>query len=155
MSGDMLQKMSDMIRFPDYTSEEKNKHAKEIQKQLIIKPDSANTYIVVTAFDTENSSNFVNRLTCRNGLPIGGYVYDAQNDCYFVECADFLVLGAIPIAYVASFEGDVNWKSRVPISSSVIKKYLSPLQKQELKNFQKKFKSPKFRINFVQMVDPN
>ena len=155
MSGDMLQQMSDMIRSPDYTSEEKLKHAKEVQKQLTVTCDTANTYIVVTAYDNENSSNFVNRLTCRKGLPIGGYIYDAQNDCYFVECADYLALGVIPIAYVASFDGDVNWKSRIPMPFSVIKKYLSPLQKQELKNFQKRFKAPRFKINFVHMVDPN
>lgn len=155
MGGDQIHQMSDLVRSPDYTEEQKLKIGKELQRKLLVKPSISSTFVVVMAYDTQSDSNIVNRISCRRGAPIGGYVYDSQNDCYYVECTDFLNLGLIPISYTATLPGDPHWKIRLPLSESVIKKYLSPLQKQELRNFLKRFKAPRFRINYIQMVDPN
>lgn len=155
MGGDQISQMSDMVRSPNYTEEQKLKIGKEAQRKLTVQPQINSTFVVVIAYDTQSDTNIVNRITCRKGTPIGGYVYDSQNDCYYVECTDFLNLGFIPISYTVSFPGDRYWKVRLPMPESVIKKYLNPLQKQELRNFVKRFKEPRFRINYIQMTDPN
>jgi hypothetical protein len=155
MGGDQIHQMSDLIRSPEYTEEQKLKIGKELQRKLVVQTSISSTYVVVTAYDSQSETNIVNRISCRRGIPIGGYVHDAQNDCYYVECADFLNLGLIPISYAATLSGDRYWKVRLPMPESVIKKYLSPLQKKELRNFLKRFKEPRFRISYIQMVDPN
>lgn len=155
MSGDTLNELTQMIKAPDVSDELKLKYGKEISKQLRIRPEQGATYIIVIAVDNDNLSNFINRINCRKGIPIGGYIYDSQSDCYYLECADFLHLGSIPVSYAMTLDGDDNWKQRVLMPESVLKKFMTPLQKRELRNFQKRFKSPKFKINFVQMVEPN
>jgi len=37
----------------------------------------------------------------------------------------------------------------------VLKKYLSSLQKKELKNFKNHFKVEDYEVQFIQMIDPN
>jgi hypothetical protein len=155
MSGDTLNELTQMIKAPDISEELKVKYAKDISKNLRIKAESGATYIIVIAVDNDGDSNFINRINCRKGLPIGGYIYDSQSDCYYVDCADFLHLGSISVSYSMTVAGDDNWKQRVLMPEVVIKRFMSPLQKRELKNFQKRFKAPKFKINFIQMVDPN
>ena len=131
------------------------KTAKEVQHSLEVKKSLEQTYIIVIAYNRERGRNFVNKISCKKGLPIGGYTYDSQSDSYHIECTDYLHLGYIPISFVAGMKGVKDWEVRVPMPETVIKKHLSSLQKKELKNFKNHFKSETYEIQFVQMIDPN
>lgn len=134
------------------TEIELSKIKKEILNSFEISFLDEQTYIIAVAKHKENAKNTINRISCSKGLPIGGFTYDAQNDSYYVECTDYLHLGYIPIAFSVKLN---NWKMRVPISESVLKKYFTTFQKKELRNFKNHFKSDFYEIQYIQMVNPN
>lgn len=128
---------------------------KDVYRNLKISFGNSSTIIVVIAVSNDDSKNFLNRVSCRKGIPLSGYVFDVQTDSYIVECADFLNLGSIPYTFVATQKDKKEWKTFVPMPESVIKKCLSDFQKNELKKFKSHFKSNDYRIEFIQMIDPN
>lgn len=136
-------------------SEFKAKTSKELHCSLEVLASFEQTYIIVMAQNRDRGRNLILRISCKKGLPIGGYIYDNQADCYHVECTDYLHLGYVPVSFIAKVKGIKDWKIRVPMSESVIKKYLSSLQKKELRNFKNHFTAEKYDIQFIQMIDPN
>lgn len=143
---------------PDHiviTPDVKAKTAKELQHFFEVTPSFERTYVIAIAHHRERGRNFVNRISCKKGLPIGGYTYDSQSDSYHVECTDFLHLGYIPVSFTTKVKGIFGWEVRVPMPESVLKKYLTSLQKKELKNFKNHFKAEDYEVQFIQMIDPN
>jgi hypothetical protein len=138
ISDDMLQKAS-----------------RDAHRKLIVKPFQQKTYVIVVAVDQDVTKNFINKISCKRGVPLGGYVYDAQSDTYYIDCADYLHLGYVPFSLIATMSEVDDWELQIPMPEIVIKKYLSPLQKKELRNFKNHFKSENFSIHYIQMVDPN
>lgn len=136
-------------------SELLKKSVKELKYSLDVSFSTDETYIIVVAVNKNKDKNIINKLNCKKGLPIGGYVYDAKNDSYQIECADYLNLGNIPFSYFLSSKGNSCWKIRVPMTENIIKKFLSHVQKKELKNFKKQFNESEFDIQYIQMIDPN
>ena len=67
----------------------KAKIAREVLHGLVVSESNVESYIIAVAVNKDLSKNFINRINCKKGIPIDGYVYDAQSDSYFVECADF------------------------------------------------------------------
>ena len=137
------------------TPQMKAKTAKEVQHFLEVLPSFERTYIIVTAIGKDRGRNSVNRISCKKGIPIGGYTYDSQSDSYHVECTDYLHLGYIPVSFAIRVRGINHWEMRVPIPDNVIKKYLNSLQKKELRNFKNHFKTEDYEVQFIQMIDPN
>lgn len=133
----------------------KTKIAKEVLNGLVINESNIETYLIVVAVNKELSKNFLNKIPCKKGVPIGGYVYDAQSDCYFVECADFLYLGVVPISFVAKSKSSIQWQINVPLPENVIKRFLTQTQKKDLKTFKSHFKMEDYDISYIQMVNPN
>lgn len=133
----------------------KLKSSREIHNNLEIFPSFEQTFIIVAASHHDNNKNFVNRISCKKGLPIGGYTYDSQSDSYFFECADYFHLGYIPISFMAKMKGIQGWQIRVPASENVIKRHLTALQKKELRNFKNAFKAEEYFLHYIQMIDPN
>lgn len=136
------------------TPELKAKAAQDQKGQLEVIPAQERTYLIVTAIHKDRSKNIVNRISCKKGVPLGGYTYDAQTDSYHFDCADYLHLGYIPFSVLLRVKG-LDWEMRVPLAEPVIKKFLTNLQKRELKNFRNHFKTDEFSIQFIQMIDPN
>lgn len=132
-----------------------SKICKEFQHSLEITSNIEQTYVIVVACNLDRNRNFINRINCKKGLPIGGYIYDSQSDCYHLECADYLILGYVPMSFSVKVKGFSGWQMRVPIPENILKKFFSTLQKKELKNFKNKFPLTNYEIQFVQMVDPN
>ena len=132
-----------------------SKIVKEVHRSLNITMTNSSTHIFVAAVNRNPAKNFVNRITCRRGIPIGGYVYDSQCDAYIIECTDFLNLGTVPVAFMQSQKSKDEWKQFVAMPESVIKKLLSDFQKNELKKFKSHFRSDEYEIEFIQLIDPN
>ena len=147
--------MSDEAVSDALTPEIKVKSSKEIHSCLEIFPSIEKTFIIVAAINHEISKNFVNRISCKKGLPIGGYTYDSQSDSYYFECSDYFHLGYIPISFMSKMKGMQEWQIRIPVPENVIKRHLTTLQKKELKNFKSIFKTEEYRLQYIQMIDPN
>lgn len=137
------------------TPEFKDKTAKEVHNNLEISPSFEQTYIVLIAVHKDNSKNFITKISCKKGAPIGGHLYDTQSDSYHVECADYFNLGFVPISFVAKIKGLDSWQMRVPIPESVLKKYFTSFQKKEIRNFKNQHKSETYKLQFIQMLDVN
>ena len=137
------------------TPELKVKSSKEIHNNLEMHSSLEKTFIIVAAVHKEKNKNFVNKISCKKGLPIGGYTYDSQSDSYYYECADYFHLGYVPISFFAKMKTTSEWQVRIPMIENVIKRYLTPLQKKELKNFKNIFKSEDYNFQYIQMIDPN
>ena len=110
------------------------------------------TFIVVLAISLDQSKNNLTKIHCNKGLPISGYVYDSQADSYYVECHDYITLGYIPVSFQQSMPNVGNWKQKIPMSESVIKRYLTSKQKNELRQFKTNYKND-YIINFMQIID--
>jgi hypothetical protein len=137
------------------SDEMKAKSAKSVQNALEITVSSHQTYLIVVARNKKNEKNSITRINCKKGLPIAGYTYDSQSDSYFIDCSDYLQLGCIPVSFSANMKGSNSWTARIPMPESVIKKYLTDLQKKELSNFKSHFKSEEYDLEYIQMIDPN
>ena len=133
----------------------RSKIAKEVHRSLSICAVNSSTHVFVVAINKNPAKNFVNRITCKRAMPIGGYVYDSQSDSYIVECADFLNLGTVPVAFMQSQKNRQEWKQYVAMPESVIKKTLSDFQRNELKKFKSHFRSDEYEIDYIQLIDPN
>lgn len=154
MPDDLLNiKVDDAYVF--FSSEQKTKSAKETAHALEVMPALERTYVIVVAVHKEKNRNIINRISCKKGIPIGGYVFDSQTDSYHVECTDYLHLGFLPVSFVAKMRGVEHWEMRLPMPELVLKKYLTSLQKKELRNFKSHFKSEEYDIQYIQMLDPN
>jgi len=137
------------------TAEAVSKAARETHRHVQVAATAQNTYVIVVAVHQDTTKNFINKISCKKGIPIGGYVYDAQSDAYYIDCADFLHLGFVPLSFEATMNGVDDWRISVPMPESVIKKYLSSMQKKELKNFKNHFSAEFYSIHYIQIVDPN
>jgi hypothetical protein len=132
-----------------------NKIIREVHNSLVVNMVNSETYVIAVAVCKDGTKNFINRISCKKGIPIEGYIYDAQSDCYFIECSDYLHIGNISVSFVASSKSRNCWKINVPLPENVIKKYLSETQKKDLKNFKAHFNNDEYTINYIQMVAPN
>ena len=132
---------------------DKAKTTKETENALEVIQDIKQTYVVVVAVHKEKHRNNISRISCKKGIPIGGYVFDSQSDSYHVECADYLQLGFLPVSFVTRMRGVEHWQARVPMPESVIRKHLTQLQKKELRNFKNHFKAEEYNIQYIQMID--
>lgn len=131
------------------------KNVREVHGNISIVQSEQETYVIAVAISLDKTKNFINKINCKRGIPIQGYVYDAQSDSYFLECSDFIHIGIIPASFVATLKNQGGWQMFVPMPESVIKRYMNDAQKKDLKQFKNHFKSDEFVINFVQMVNPN
>lgn len=139
----------------DVTAEIKIKCAKDIQNSFVIESSIENTLLVVVAINRNECMNSVNKISCKKALPLGQYAFDIQSDSYLIECVDYLHLGTIPISYIAKVKDQNSWHVRVPLPEKVIMKFMTPMQKKELKNFKNHFKIDEYIHQFIQMIDPN
>lgn len=139
----------------ELTSELKTKAAKEVRDNLVTSTSVERTYVIVVAIHKERIKNIISRISCKKGVPLGGYIYDSHSDSYHVECVDYLHLGFIPLSFIGRIKGIKHWEIKIPMSESVIKKYLTTLQKKELKNFKTHFKAEEYDIQYIQMIDAN
>lgn len=130
----------------------------EIENLLEVVHSSERTYVIVTASYRKQqigNCNFLNKIRCEKGIPITGYVYDSQSDSYLVDCADYFHLGYIPVSFVIKIKELDFWETKIPVPENVLEKYLTSLQKKELNNFKKMFNSDVYKIQLIQMIDPN
>jgi len=98
--------------------------------------------------------NKIYNISCKNGCPIAGYIYDSQRDEYSIACNGIVELGSIPCSLSATIDNCLDWNIRIPMPDKLIKKHMSSIQKKAFKKFVSKF-DENYTIHFVQMIDPN
>jgi hypothetical protein len=130
------------------------KVSKEIKNSLDIIQLEESSFIIAVATHKDSELNISHKISTSKGIPIGGYIFDNQSECYILECTDYILLGQIPVAFKLEMRS-ANWKVRLPIPEALIKKHLNPIQKKDLMNFKNLFKQDEYEISFIQMVNPN
>jgi hypothetical protein len=123
-----------------------------IRQSLVIERVPERMRIIAVVVDKENhSSNDINLIKC-NGDPLGCHAYDAQPDGYYVQCAAYTDLGAIPVAYRIRGQGSSDNNNIIALPDEMIEKYLSPTQKKTLKFFREKYSAPRFGVEYMQAI---
>jgi hypothetical protein len=135
------------------TPDLKAKSAKDQRDNLEVVCSHDSTYIILVAVHKDGTRNVLNKISCKKGLPIGGYLYDSVSDCYQISCADYVQIGYIPASMILRVGGVENWQVRIPLAESVIKRFLTSTQKKDIKNFRAIYKSDEFTIQYVQLLD--
>jgi hypothetical protein len=127
------------------------KDSKAIKGSLKIEVSTLfQTNLIVIATNENSEKNNIRKIKC-SGTPIGGYVYNCFEDCYYVRCIEHFDLGAIPIVFYLKGEG-YFWRTFVPIPEIVIKRYISKMQELNLKDFKSMFKGEGFKFQFIQFI---
>jgi hypothetical protein len=132
-----------------------DKVLRSLNKDIILSTSTNyGTRVLGVVYSCIKESNNIVRINCGSCLALGGYVYDSTNDSYLLNCIDYLEVGTIPVSFIASVKGAPHWKTNVPASDRVLKKYLTSKQKREIKKFLSSF-GKGFYLSYIQMLDPN
>jgi len=137
----------------DLRPEYHQKSIQDIRLRLDIEVSFERTFIVVLAIHADPSKNSLTRISCRKGVPISGYLYDLQSDSYYVECHDYVPLGYVPVSFCQTMPGIGNWKQRIPMPEIALRRYMTPNQKHDLKQFKSTYKRGQYSFNFMQIID--
>jgi hypothetical protein len=120
-----------------------------IRQTLVLERMNDKVYITATAFNKKNpDKNSIQSISAR-GESFGGYGYDTVCDSFFVNCVEYVPLGTIPVSFRLSVPG-FPAKYALPLTESLIEKYLIPTQKKTLQAL--KEKHPECIIVFVQSL---
>ena len=140
------------------------KDAKELKHKLKVVKVQNPCYIVLLVVHRETARNDVSRLSCKRLLPIegyptcmkiipvGGYVYDGVNDCYLVNCIDYLPLGFLPFFFKIEMEGVGHWSASSPMPESLLRRHLPSLQRSDLDKFKSTYSSEEFKHQYIQFI---
>src|ERR1035437_1982059 len=113
MSNDLLeiiyeQHIETMFDAPSLMND---KDAKAIKANLQIIRSTEQTFVIVIALHKDMNKNDLQKVPCAWGTPLGGYVYDNVNHCYYVKCVAFQSLGYVPLACCLRAKDSYFWKS--------------------------------------------
>lgn len=131
------------------------RYIRDVKSQMEIVRRSENSYVIVLAVNKEPHNNSIKKIPSRRGIPIGGYVYDASNDCYLIKCMGFAVLGYVPISFKLQMAGVGSWAVDLPVPESILTRHLTAAQKSELRKFMGSFRSEECNFEYVQMLGPS
>lgn len=134
-------------------SDVNEKACKDLREKMNIEVSNDRTFLILLAIHQDPTKNFNTRIQCRKGMPISGYVYDAQQQFYYIECHDYVPLGYIPVSIFVTMPGVGNWRQRMPLPEAAIRRYLSPTQKEDLRKFKLTYRNGQFDVHFMQVID--
>lgn len=125
------------------------------KEHIEVMTTSNSTIVILTAVAVDPGKNLINKISCKHGVPIGGYVYNSQYEHYVLNCHDYVPLATVPVSMTLRMRGCTNWMVRVPLSEAVIKRFLSAEQKKLIRQFKVRYQEPDFKVHFIQLTDPN
>lgn len=109
------------------------------------------TYVVVVSISNDPAKNRRRTISSGAGIPLGGYIYNASDETYQVQCFDFMRLGLIPVAYKATMANQYRWNVKLPLPERLILEYLTDSQRQDLEIFRRSAELADCRIEYIQM----
>ena len=139
----------------EFETDIEGRYIRDIKSQLKIVRRTESSYVIVLAIHKRPEGNIIKKIPTRKGIPIGGYVYDAANDCYLIKCCDFFVLGYVPISFKLEMEGVGSWAVDIPVPEAILRRHLSITQKNDLRKFSYNYETNDFYFEFVQMLGPS
>ncbi|MCK9458333.1 MAG: hypothetical protein M0R80_01665 [Proteobacteria bacterium] len=142
------QSLDNMTNVPALLSE---KDTRAIKTNLQLTRTKDRTFVIVLALHKELGRNALQKIRCECGSPLGGYVYDNVNDCYYVRCVDFLSLSYVPLACLLRMKDNNFWQMYVPLPEALLIRNLSPDASNKLKAFKAVYKDHIFQ--YVQLIE--
>lgn len=124
-----------------------DKDKKLFRRSINLETANGRTFLIVMAVSSSIESNSLHRMPTNQGVPLGGYVHDVINDCYYVRCVDFLSLGVVPVSYQMTID---NWRTRLPLPENVLRRHLNSSQTSDLDRFKRLYKD--HSISFLQLI---
>lgn len=124
-----------------------------LRDSLKIKKEPEPLFVVAYAICVDDSENTFVKLPANRGRMIGPSSYDASTNTYIVYCTDYCQLGIVRACYKATMDHSL-WCSYLPLSKDLLKMELNTRQLSMLNAFTDAFESPRYRVEFLQMVAP-
>jgi hypothetical protein len=125
------------------------KDLKAIKSSLQVTLTGGLTFIIALAVHPEN--NDLMKIRCEEGTPIGGYVYDNVNNCYYAQCVAWVKLGYVNCAYWLRMKDNKFWRTDIPLPETLIWRYLEGEPKNKLKVFKACHKGCDFQ--YLQLIE--
>jgi hypothetical protein len=91
-----------------------DKDTKAVKSAIQIVPSDQSTFIIVAVLHHNIHNNQLIKIKCDAGNPLGGYVYDTVNRCYYLKCLEYYALGHIDVSYYLKIKGNDFWRTRIP-----------------------------------------
>jgi hypothetical protein len=129
-----------------------DKDTKAVKSAIQIVPSDQPTFIIVAVLHHNIHNNQLIKIKCDAGNPLGGYVYDTVNRCYYLKCLEYYALGYIDVSYYLKIKGNDFWRTRIPLPENVICRYLSKESLEKLKSFKARYKGAEYYFQFIQMI---
>ena len=127
------------------------KDQRAVKNNLKVEVTGFSTRLAIIAIHKDPEQNELKKILCE-GTPVGGYVYNVVEDCYYVRCAGRLELGSIPIAFCLRAGDNKFWMGNVPMPESIIKKYLNEIQQIHFNAFKSAYKAEDHTYEYLQCV---
>lgn len=139
---------------PDF-SENLPADLKDFRKKVqLIQMDDGMCVTVIAINNKNYEMNEVRTIPAYTGEAINVGVYDLVKDSYIVECQSYRELGPIPINYKLCIKGAYGWMVDVPLPLSIIERYLTQDQKDDLAEWVSNLGNVKdFTLETIQVVN--
>lgn len=147
-----LDEMFNLFKMMDVNEKFSQKDIKDIKNSLKVSVSNNKTFVILMAVNKEYSKNVLMKIKCFHGNPIGGYVYDSVTDSFSVHCVDYCIIGMINIAFKLSMDSSDNWNIDIPMSESIIKRYMNSEQALIFKRFKETYKQD-VEYKYIQIIN--
>jgi hypothetical protein len=118
--------------------------------ELALSEDES-TFLILVATHVDPTRNSINKINCKQGVPIRGYVYDAKADAYFYDCYDYIQVGNIPVSMRLSMR-HTGWATKIPLAEDVILQFLNERQLRDVNHFKSLFSPDEYSLEFLQLI---
>lgn len=128
------------------------KDGKDIRSAIRFERQDVGTFVIALIVGKNKIHNEVQKVTTKQGMPIGGYAFDHVNDTYLIKCVDQMQVGIVPVAYKMTMPNVGHWSVPVPLPENVLRRYLSTGQRNEIRRFKRAWPVSDYELHFLQLV---
>ena len=125
---------------------------RDFKTNMKIRAMSQQTYVMVLAVHRDDDKNKIEKISCDRGAPLGGYVYDSINECFFISCIDLLPLGYVPVSFKLEMKGTGYWEVDIPMPENVLRRYFGDSQLHDLQRFKSIHPKGECKFQFLQFI---
>jgi len=127
---------------------------RQIKNSFVINVfDNSGMYIFVLAVNKDEDKNIIQMIKFEEGIGISAGVYDTYNDCFYVRCENYILLGKVPISITCHVEDNKNWLHKVPLSKKILNKLIDKDQKKMFKKFVMSYSEDNYSFEFLQLYN--
>lgn len=140
--------MEPELVFEDDIQEMTPKDRRDIKRNISVVRGEDAVYVYAIAVSRDIYNDDYISVPATLGDPIGDMCYNIVQDRFYVKGVSYHMIGEIPVSY--RLEIDNHWQVNVPLPPSVIKRYMTELQRSDFLEWKQSYKN--CDIEFMQLL---